>query len=215
MTIYYEDELTRLHLGSCMEELEWNEYGEVLISDPPYGIAYKNRAGNVIANDESVDLRDEVMRTWNAVARPWLVFGSWKAPRPEGVKQMLIWDKGNSPGMGDCQTAFGLSHEDIYIGGTRWEASGVWKRRSSVIRTESIAALAKATGHPTPKPPELMDVIVASSPAGIIAEPFAGSGGTVIAARKAGRQCIAVELEERYCEVIAKRIEAMKGLVAA
>ncbi len=109
--------------------------------------------------------------------------------------------------MGDLTLAFGSSHEEIYLIGT-WTKKTT--RRGSVITTTSSPSeLTNRTGHPTPKPVGLMEVIIESAPSGVIVDPFAGSGSTLAAARNLGRKAIGVELEERYCEIIAKRLDQM------
>lgn len=62
--------------------------------------------------------------------------------------------------------------------------------------------------HPTQKPVELMTwCIHKTKDTGIILDPFMGSGTTLVAAKLEGRQAIGIELEERYCEIAAKRLE--------
>ena len=208
MSLYYSGDGITLYHGNCLEVGAWLD-ADILCTDPPYGMAFRSNQGHekfeAIAGDETTEIRDDVLLKWGG-SRPVLMFGTWKVERPPGVKNVLIWDKtdGSGPGMGDISQAFGSSHEEIYLLGD-WPLRDI--RRGSVLRTRtSPAALTKLIGHPTPKPTGLMEVLINSAIDGTIADPFAGSGSTLVAARNLGRKAIGVELEERYCEIVAKRL---------
>lgn len=135
--------------------------------------------------------------------RPALVFGTWRVARPSSTRAMLVWDKGESPGMGDLKMPWGPSHEEVYVLGYGF----VGKRGPSVIRVNTLGAQSEARPkHPTPKPVALMEALLVKCPGGVVADPFAGSGATLLAARNQGRRAIGVEYQEKYCEVIATRL---------
>lgn len=199
MSLYYQDEFVTLYHGDCLSDHhEWLS-ADVLATDPPYGVAYKSGWDNQfkhvsIANDETLDARDSVVRGWGKV-KPAIVFGTWKVRRPDGVKAVLIWDKG-TVGMGDLAIPWFPATEEIYIINKGWQGS----RTSPVLRHH-----VRNSFHPTQKPLSLMQTLIAKSVGETVADPFAGSGSTLLAARNLGRKAIGVELEERYCEVIAQR----------
>jgi len=68
-------------------------------------------------------------------------------------------------------------------------------------------------GHATPKPVAMIErAIKSSTPQGaIVAEPFLGSGTTLIAAEQLGRKCYGMEISPQYCDVIVKRWENLTG----
>lgn len=219
MSIYYQDEWVTLHLGDCLEVTDWLA-ADVLVTDPPYGIHHtkhgssnvavagevrSGRAANRTIPREFMKERDHALFLWGRKPkRPAMVFGSWRAPRPYGTMMRLVWDK-VTPGMGGVG-GWRASDEEIYL--IDWpnpKGSTGTPSRGSVIRRPTLRG-ASRKDHPTPKPIDLMVELISQCPPGTIADPFAGSGSTLVAAKALGRKAIGVELEERYCEIAAKRL---------
>ena len=69
------------------------------------------------------------------------------------------------------------------------------------------------TEHPCQIPVALMERIVRITPGDCILDPFAGSGTTLLAAQNLGRKAVGIEMSERYCEIIAKRLTEQAKLI--
>lgn len=209
MKPYYEDEWVTLYHGDCLQITEWLA-ADVLVTDPPYGMAYSSgmnrdrrnaKPGQPIASDHSTDARDAALVLWGG--RPALMFGRWDQPRPAATRARLIWDKTPCGFMGDLSLPWGPAEEEIYVIGSGFSG----KREANILRAPMLmSADADRPAHPTPKPLGLMQALIAKCPPGTIADPFAGSGSTLVAAKALGRKAIGVELEERYCEIAARRL---------
>ncbi len=70
--------------------------------------------------------------------------------------------------------------------------------------------------HPTIKPVAMVaDAILdCSNRGGIILDPFAGSGTTLLAAERTGRRARAIELERLYVDVAIRRFQSVTGIEA-
>lgn len=220
MTPYYEDDLVTLYLGDCREVTAWLE-ADVLVTDPPYGRNWRSGSGMTnsegygrgsvphggIANDRDAGVRDDALVSWGE--RPAVVFGDPLIPPPVGVRQALVYAKPLDAGIKGAHAGFRRDVEMVYLVGP-WSV-GVGGR-SSVLRTSALVAgprgLSVRYEHPHAKPVDLLEEIITATcrPMDVIADPFAGSGSVLVAAALSGRRAIGVELDERYCEIAAKRL---------
>lgn len=205
MTPYYDEGGITIYHGDCRDVLPLVQ-ADVIVTDPPYGIAHSSnrpgapRRGEQIQNDESTDVRDAVLAMWSG---PMIVFGSCRVTPPSmSLRGVLVWDKGGHVGMGDLSFPWKQNWEHIYIGGPGFSG----RRGTGVLRFNALAPWAGEFTHPHEKPVELMRALIDKCPSGIVLDPFMGSGTTLRAAQDLGRRAIGIEIEERYCEIAAKRL---------
>jgi DNA modification methylase len=197
-----------LYLADCRSVLPDVEI-DAVVTDPPFGIGYRSnyatdelwKAGRRIAGDECTALRDQVLAYF--ATKPCLVFGSWKAARPAGTRQILIWDKGGALGMGALDIPWKPDHEEIYVLG-----KGFIGRRDSgsVLKCPPVQSMAKnGRLHPNQKPVRLLRELVRKVP-GTVFDPFMGVGSTGVACVELGRPFVGVEVEERFFDIACERI---------
>jgi len=203
-----ENPVVILH-GDCLEILPMLPKGCVsaVVTDPPYGISVtKMTLGNRKASkpiyrsgnwdDDTPDLKLMV-----ELGLPMIVWGGnhFDLPLRRG---WLVWDKATGAN----------SFSDAELA---WTSFGAAIR---MTRIPWVGANAKETCdydryHPTQKPIALMRWCIGHLPedAGIILDPFAGSGTTGVAAVLEGRRCILIEKDERYVEIARRRVAEALG----
>jgi len=215
MTPYYEDDLVTLYHGDCREVTAWLE-ADVLVTDPPYGRAWRQgriqghhsaNIGNGIANDGDTTARDDALALWGT-GRKAIVFGDLMLAPPPNTSLVGAYRKPVDAGLRGAIGGVRRDLEAVYLVGT-WP-SGIGGRSSLFATGASnvgnpVGIVASAGGHPHAKPQDVMEALLELT-AGIVGDPFTGSGSTLIAAKGQGRRAIGVELDERYCEIAARRL---------
>lgn len=191
-----------LYLGDSLEVSDVIGRVGALVTDPPYGMAFRSNHRNEkhkkIAND-----RDAGMLKWACqypVRHSRYVFCRWdnlvEVPKP---RSLVTWVK-NNWSMGD------LNHEHarqtevalFYAGEEHAFPVGRPSDVISVPRTGN-------THHPTEKPEPLMTAVIQWT-AGLVFDPFMGSGTTGVACARLGRPFVGVEVDEGYFDIACERI---------
>lgn len=208
---YYQDAYVTLWHGDCRELLPMVGAVDVVLTDPPYGVGWSQHGGGrtgtargmrrlpAIVGDNNVSVRDEVLAV--LAPRPALVFGSFRAPFPAGVIQVLVYKKPTDAGVIGSTTGFRRDAEPIFLLGD-WPTQKVI--RSSVVDSRSWMK-ASTKYHPHAKPLDVLTVLLRALPPGTVVDPFVGSGSTLVAAKQRRRTAIGIEIEERCCEIAAQR----------
>lgn len=212
MKPYYEHGGIALYCGDVLDAIGRDPHDDtpcdaavVMVSDPPFGIGYESghfgTLSRSIKGDDSTAARDEVLAWWGE--RPALIFGSWRAPRPANTRMVLVWDTGGALGMGALDLPWKPAHQEIYVLGSGFSGA----RTSDVLRYPPVQSMASnGRTHPHEKPVDLLRALILKCPAGIVIDPFCGTGSTLVAAKDLGRRAIGIEVEERYAEIAAKRL---------
>jgi DNA modification methylase len=201
----------------AVEKLMDGQKADMVFTDPPYGVDYKG------INNDSKDGLEDLLRgafgNYFAVSKSGAAMYCFHSDKCADIfhsvfreffhfSSMIIWAK-NSLTL--SQTDYQSQHEPCLYG---WMKNGShsWysdRKQTSVWRFDKE----KVVGHTTPKPVALVEKAVTnSSKSGdLVIDFFGGSGSTLIAAEKTGRNCYMMELDPKYCDVIVKRWEDFTG----
>jgi len=225
MKVFKRDNITLYH-GDCDEVLQKLDVkAHAIITDPPYGIAFRSNMREATPKFNSIVNDDVVQTRWIALLNTvvnanscifmftrWDVEHEWRdslASSGWDIKSQVIWNKPGG-GLGDLYAQFAPSHENaIFAIRGDWKFQG--KRPSSVYTFTKDAA--SSYEHPTQKPVRLIGRIVLdiTAPGELVIDPFFGSCSTGVACARYGRSFIGIEIDEEYfelgCENILKELE--------
>ena len=214
MIPYYEDDLVTLWNADCGDAIP-EQVADVLITDPPYGVgltAKKTKHRETAASSTYDDDPDEIRYLIGRVipmalevsGGRGLVFSGpamlWAYPEPAAVGCVFCPN-----GAGSSSWGFQCLHPVLFYGKDPYLADGLGRRPNGF---SSTASLEQQFDHPCPKPMAWMNWAVnrASRVGETILDPFAGTGTTLVAAKRLGRKAVGIEIDEHYCEIAAGRL---------
>jgi site-specific DNA-methyltransferase (adenine-specific) len=227
MKPYYEEPGITIYHGDCREILPMLPKVDLVLTDPPYGInlgnhlgARDNRTDHVLIKGSYASYEDSLENLRNIVipavemaingATRGIVFcagqhiGEYPKAASVGGFFFPAAQGRNCWGFNSCATAL------LYGPGCRVELGS----KATMI---SVTEASPKNGHPCPKPLRAIQhfVDLGSEPGNLILDPFMGSGTTLVAAKRLGRRAIGIEIEEKYCEIAARRLENDMPLLSA
>jgi site-specific DNA-methyltransferase (adenine-specific) len=192
MKPYYETELGKLYHGDCLEIMPHIEPVDLVLTDPPYLEQW----------DFSFCLSYFKEKSANIIVTP----GKFKS---------FDWIKRSIPDYEYCwingSTSMGGTY-CMYIG---WEPILVWGKPLKPLGTDVLKFGGDSKWkdfkieHPYPKPISLIGKLIIhwSKENDKVLDSFLGSGTTALSCERLNRRWVGIEIEEKYCEIAAKRIE--------
>jgi site-specific DNA-methyltransferase (adenine-specific) len=200
---YYVDGWVTIYHGDCRDVLPQLDFGAI-VTDPPYGVnfAYTSRYADRAGADYEALI---AWLAWHVNHTEWAfvtpgVANIWRWPAADWV---LCWHKPGSTRRADLPQPIRPQG-----GFNEWEPILVYGRPRFMHDVYRLGAGPQPDTelHPCPKPLSLFRWLLGGAPAeDVILDPFMGSGTTLRAAKDLGRRAVGIEIEERYCEIAARR----------
>lgn len=215
---YYEDDLVTLYNARWEDVLPAlpDLSTDLTLTDPPYNCVNRKTGGlrsldKGQADSESVVIEDIVSQVVRLTSGSMYVFCGdvqmsdfLREFKEHGLTvRGATWHKTNpSPMNGD---KLWLSAAEFCAFARKPNAYFSLSCQANVWRHKTDSDV---SWHPTPKPLPLMEHLVRAScpPGGVVLDPFAGSGTSLLAAKNEGRRAIGVEMNEAYCAQIVPRL---------
>lgn len=202
---YYQDSHCTLYHGDCRDILASGELPKVnlVLTDPPYGVGIQYAS----FDDTKLSLRQLIGESIELIRRAadvvLLTPGNqnlWMYPEPDHV---LAWMC--PAGSGTGKWGFTCWHGVLAYGKDPYLAMGLGSRPDAWMHQET----SEKNGHPCPKPIAAWKKLLVRGSVNegdTVLDPFCGSGTTLLAAKETNRRAIGIEIEEKYCEITAKRL---------
>lgn len=216
MKPYYEHGGITIYHGDCLGILPQlfvsPSLPDLVLTDPPYGICLDSHGTHfkerTITGDNDQLSGQLIVWLCDAAAWPLIIFCDPLHPFNGEWRQALVWDKGACVGSGgDPEKCWRFEWEMIQIARLPKLNGG---RDCSVLRfpVRAFAPEFDFKFHPAQKPIPLLAYLISKTTqeGQTVTDPFCGSGSTLVAAKKLGRKAIGIEIEEKYCEIAAKRL---------
>lgn len=210
---YYQDDYATIYHGDCLELLPHID-ADVVVTDPPYGIAVKanyaerKRCGLAQCNDyPDIHGDDRPFDPEPILAKglPTIMFGgNHYASRLPDSPSWIAWDK--LDGLTSDRDVGFNDQADTELAWTNLGGPARIYRQRWMGAMKSGTDASTKRRHPTEKPLELMMWCIQRTGSGTVLDPFMGSGTTLRAAKDLGRKSIGIEIEEKYCEIASKRL---------
>ncbi len=184
-------------------------------SDGSGGVSYASHTDSMPHSEYVIWQRDVLKLCWDRLSEVGAIFYNHK-PRVIGgklwlplelnpdlpLRQIVIWQRAG--GMNFNPTAYVPTYEWIMI--MAKEAFRLREKSASGVGDVWYVPQRSDAEHPAPFPLSLPLRAMETTTPGLVIDPFAGIGTTLRAAKELGRSAIGVEIEERYCEIAAKRL---------
>lgn len=184
---------------------------DLIVTDPPYGVRYKDRFGRTIANDDAPERvlgafsdlyrllkPDSVCVSFYGWTQVDTFFRAWRSAgfRPVGH---IVWVKEYVSGAGFLR----YRHEQAFV-----LAKGRPPIPARPLDDIQPWVYSGNSDHPTQKAVRILTPLIETftQPGQVVLDPFAGSGSTLVAAAITGRRYLGIELEKEYCSVARDRL---------